>query len=616
MDEQELLDTLRQFEDELNTGNIFSYLFRFLGWWLLLGFRAIVSGMEGVIDGVLVLLDFFQTEPVLEFLQTIQPILYILLALALGLIAYQLMFQRGQQRSQIPVNIFISIMTVTLLTWGMNQASSFTDDAVEIASVGDGAFDMADQIVHDHVTDVAIYDETGWQTPDVETQHHVDPENIDQIDINEEITDDFERADGEDLSEPGQAVLSNKIGIESNGEEGLVDIGDDGWFDFFPENYYRWDVNWGTGLITLGVMAVTMILVSIKIAKLCFELAFNKVVALIMAYADISTGQRLKEILKNIGSIFVSIIMVFLSLRMYMYYTEYIASEMSGFGYLIAMIAGSLAVIDGPNIVQKLFGIDAGLRNAWTVAAGSYFAGKAAKPAVQGAAKMAGKATKGVASGGVSTAAGTAGGISGLAGGSKGGQGSQTPNNGAAGNQGSPTQAGAKFGQSGGGQQGTAPQGRPAQGTPRAGSPTNAQSQGEGSTANANAGAYQDTQQQPQLTGTKGNGPLAPPPTHGGKTPSLQAEMREEARKGGGGNQRSATLHQQMQADQNGHEPTTSDIPMPKRSAGGETRTVGQAMRDGTSRRFNNNPYVQKSKRSYQLGQNTTRNWKNKRNNR
>nr|WP_221434274.1 hypothetical protein [Geomicrobium halophilum] len=612
------MDTLRQFEDELNTGNIISYLIRFLGWWLLLGFRSIVSGMEGVIDGVLVLLDFFQTEPVLEFLQTIQPILYILLALALGLIAYQLMFQRGQQRSQIPVNIFISIMTVTLLTWGMNQASSFTDNAVEVASVGDDAFDMADQIVHDHITDIAIYDETGWQSPDVETQHHVDPESIDQIDINEEITDDFERADGEDLSEPGQAVLSNKIGIESNGEEGLVHIGDDGWFDFFSENYYRWDVNWGTALITLGVMAITMILVSIKIAKLCFELAFNKVVALIMAYADISTGQRLKEILKNIGSIFVSIIMVFLSLRMYMYYTEYIASEISGFGYLIAMIAGSLAVIDGPNIVQKLFGIDAGLRNAWTVAAGSYFAGKAAKPVAQGAARMASKGAKSAATGGVSTAAATAGGINGL---TSTGKGSQSPNNGATGNQGSPTQARPTDGQSGGGggQQGAASsQRRSAQGTPGAGSPTNAQAPtkegGEGSTANANAEVYQDTQQQPK--GAKGTRPSAPAPTHGGKTPSLQAEMHEDARKGGGGNHRPATLHQQMQVHQNGHEPpTTNDIPMPKRSAAGETRTVGQYMRDGASRRLNNNPYVQTSKRSYQFGKNTTANWKHKRRN-
>ncbi|SDI43551.1 pLS20_p028 family conjugation system transmembrane protein [Natribacillus halophilus] len=613
MEGEELLDILRQFDDVLNTGDIISYLFRFVGWWLLLGFRALVSGMEGVIDGVLVLLDFFQTDPVLDFLQTVQPVLYILLALALAFIGYQLIFQRNQQRSQIPVNIFISIMTVTLLTWGMDQASSFTDDAVEVASVGDDAFDMADQIVHDHITDVAIYDETGWQSPDVDTQHHVDPENIDQIDINEEITDDFERADGEPLSNSGQEILTNKIGIESNGEEGLVSIGDDGWFDFFPENYYRWDINWGTALITLGVMALTMILVSIKIAKLCFELAFNKVVALIMAYADISSGQRLKEILKNIGSIFVSIIMVFLSLRMYMYYTEFIADQLSGFGYLIAMIAGSLAVIDGPNIVQKLFGIDAGLRNAWTVAAGSYFAGKAAKPAIQGAGQLASKGAKGAATGGVSTAAATAGGIKGLANGQGGGQGASPTNNGVTGQQGSPAKASTGQGQ----QQGSQPKGQSAPGTQGAGSPTNAQappSEGEGSTSNANAQAYQQT----QLSGGKETpGQAKPTSTQGGKTPSLHAEMREnERQQGGASQQRPATLNQQMQAAAGGEEPpSTSDISMPQRSAG-ESRTVGQYMRDGASRRWNNNRYVQTGQRSYQLGKNTTENWRNKRNHR
>lgn len=606
MDDQELLDTLREFEDVLNTGNILSYLVRIAGWWLLLGFRMLVSGMEGVIDGVLVLLDFFQSEPVLDFLETIQPALYILLALALGLIAYQLMFQRAQQCSQIPINIFISVMTITLLSWGMDQASTFTDDAVEVASVGDDAFDMADQIVHDHITDVAIYDETGWENPDVETQHHVDPENIDQININEEITEDFEKADGDNLSEAGEDVITNKIGIESNGDEGLVEIGEDGWFDFFPENYYRWDVNWGTALVTLGVMALTMILTSIKIAKLCYELAFNKIVALIMAYTDISTGQRLKAVLKNIGSIFVSVIMVFLSLRVYMYYTDYIASELSGFGYLIAIIAGSLAVIDGPNIVQKLFGIDAGLRNAWTVAAGSYFAGKAAKPAMQGAVKMAGKGASAATTGGLSTAAGTFGGLSGLAGGN-GNQGAQTHHNGATGNQGSPTKAG-------GGQQGSQPQRRSAPGTPGAGSPTNAQtpsSEGEGSTANANAQANQNVQQTPR----SGAAPSKPATNQGGKTPSLHSEMKERNQGTGPNQQRPPTLHQQMHNAGGDAEPppSTNDIPMPKRSAGSEDRTIGQVMKGGVSRRWNNNRYVQTGKKSYQVGKNTTRNWKNKR---
>lgn len=205
----------------------------------------------------------------------------------------------------------------------------------------------------------------------------------------------------------------NKVGLESNGEEGLVELGKSGLFDFLPENYYRWHVDWFTAIVTLGVMAFTMILISIKIAKLCFELGFNHIVALIMAYADISTGQRLKAIIKNIGSIFASLIMIFLSLRVYMYYTTFIGENLEGISYLVALIAGSLAVIDGPNIVQKLFGIDAGLKNAWHVAMGGYLASKTLGPPVK-------KATGAIASGGTSavmnTGAGAAGAVSGMAG--------------------------------------------------------------------------------------------------------------------------------------------------------------------------------------------------------
>lgn len=43
--------------------------------------------------------------------------------------------------------------------------------------------------------------------------------------------------------------------------------------------------------------------------------------------------------------------------------TAYLESTLSTFPYLTALIAFSLAVVDGPNIVERLFGIDAGLKN-------------------------------------------------------------------------------------------------------------------------------------------------------------------------------------------------------------------------------------------------------------
>lgn len=51
---------------------------------------------------------------------------------------------------------------------------------------------------------------------------------------------------------------------------------------------------------------------------------------------------------------------------------------MEGVSYLIALFAFSLAVIDGPNIVERLFGIDAGLKSGWGALAGGYATAKGA----------------------------------------------------------------------------------------------------------------------------------------------------------------------------------------------------------------------------------------------
>lgn len=81
-------------------------------------------------------------------------------------------------------------------------------------------------------------------------------------------------------------------------------------------------------------------------------------------------------------------------MKVYMIGTAYLEETLDTFPYLIALIAFSLAVIDGPNIVERLFGIDAGLKNGWGVLAEAYAGSKllsgTGKLAAQGADFMTG----------------------------------------------------------------------------------------------------------------------------------------------------------------------------------------------------------------------------------
>ncbi|RST60085.1 hypothetical protein D5F11_008445 [Siminovitchia terrae] len=69
--------------------------------------------------------------------------------------------------------------------------------------------------------------------------------------------------------------------------------------------------------------------------------------------------------------------------------TAYMEETLDTFPYLIALIAFYLAVIDGPNIVKRLFGIDAGLKNGWGILAGAYAGSKLVSKTGKFAAKSA-----------------------------------------------------------------------------------------------------------------------------------------------------------------------------------------------------------------------------------
>ncbi|MEC3885489.1 hypothetical protein VKA52_17355 [Halobacillus sp. HZG1] len=625
MSDEELLEILLRFSEVLSTNNIFTSGLRIVGWGTILFLKMIVDGLEGMVDQVLTLTDFFSSDPVTNFLETIQPVLYIMLAISLGMIGFRLIFNKEKNRSDIPMNLFISIMTISLLSFGMGKINDFTGDAMDVAKVQTDSFTTSDRVMGDHITDIVIYEETDWTDPDVEEQHHISPDSIDKISINETIDDSFEKSNGDSLSNKGQKLVMNKVGLESNGEEGLVELGKSGLFDFLPENYYRWHVDWFTAIVTLSVMAFTMILISIKVAKLCFELGFNHIVALIMAYSDISTGQRLKAIIKNIGSIFASLIMIFLSLRVYMYYTTFINNNLEGLGYLIALIAGSLAVIDGPNIVQKLFGIDAGLKNAWHVAMGGYLASKTLGPPVK---KAAGAITSGGVSALMNTGAGTAGAVAGIYGRkdereskTKGkSDSSSTEGNRSQGNRKKQEPSPMRFNQEG--QKGSL--GGKEVRSPEAGNRSSSyETQGQ---------SHPSSQKESSMNTTKEDSPGGldvPSSNQSNEQPIYTQPQKDKKQEKDIGSSETGSAR----LDANDNEPkektnqiaasakletpdvkapkSPDDIPMPNQYRT-EQRTVGGYMKDRLGERLTNNPKVQSAKRTYNLSRNTTENWINK----
>ncbi|KMN41474.1 pLS20_p028 family conjugation system transmembrane protein, partial [Bacillus sp. LK2] len=432
MKDEEILKTLEEFSDYLQVGDIVNYVFRWIGWFIIQGLSLIVDGLEGVTDAILGIKGFFNSPGVQEFVDMLYPLFVVLLAISFLYIGYMFIMNKQMNRSQIIINIFVTLSVLCLLSTGMTKVDKFTDDAIAVVK-SEQKGSLSDEIIKKNITDIAVIDQNKWKKKeDMSPKNHIPEKNIRQIDITEKIDSDFEFAKDKKLSDDGQGILKNKRVMDGLGTASLAEL-KDGWFDFFPEKYYRWHWNFWNIFFTLLITGLTLLLVSIKLARLFYELTFNYLLANILAPADVANGQKLKAVLSNILNIFVATIMIFLSLKLYIMGTEFLHDKLSGVPYLIALAAFSMAVLDGPSVVERLFGIDIGLKSSWGMLAGGLAGGFAlgkgvgrlanSKP-MKGLGNMIGKGAKGAAQGAGVAATKTANAAGGIIGGLKKGNGS------------------------------------------------------------------------------------------------------------------------------------------------------------------------------------------------
>lgn len=414
MSDEQILEVLKKFDDFLQIGNIVNYCIRWIGWMLIQGLAWLVDGLENITDSILGLKTFFAGEDVQGFITKVQPFLYVILAFSILYIGYQILMNRKTNREQIVMNIFISIAVLLLLNTGMIKADKFTDEAILAVNLGENG-STSEKIIKDGLTDIALFDLNGWTSAELEESNLVPQERIKKIDITEKIDGDFLLSEDRKVSEDGDDILDNKLALTGDGQDGLSEL-QNGWFDFFPEQYYRWQWDFWTIAISLFVTGMTLLFITIKLAKLCYELAFNYILANLIAPADINSGQMLKQVLKSIVNTFLIIIMIFISMKVYLMGTVFISENLDGMAYLIALIAISIAVVDGPMLCERLFGIDAGLKSGWGVVAGGYAAGKAMAGAATTVGTGIATLATGGAAGGLLAASTAAGAVSGLMG--------------------------------------------------------------------------------------------------------------------------------------------------------------------------------------------------------
>ena len=416
MNKEELTDKLLEFAEYLNEGSMMTDIFRWLGWAIVRGIATLVDGLEKVTDEVLLIKVFFENEDVAQFLVTIRPLLWLLFALSLIFVGYLLIFQRKMNTEIVAINIIICLGILTILGTSMSKVNDFTDatisftknggqnlaiindegqQAISDSSVNEGGLygggSVSDSIIKRNVVDLVMFDRDNWKSTDIEEKNNFAESKARYLDAQQKFDADKLSDIDIDLSKDGKKISQNYLALGVENETPVKF--DQGGLEYNNVYYYRYTINWFTILVTLAVMGFTLFSIAYKICRLSFELAFNHILATIIAPIDIHDGQKTKKIIQDIIATFAVIILIFISMKLYILGTSFLEENLSGIAYLIALIAFSVAVVDGPNMVEKLFGIDAGLKNGWGLVAGAYAAtkliGSGANGLAKGSTKMA-----------------------------------------------------------------------------------------------------------------------------------------------------------------------------------------------------------------------------------
>ncbi|MDA2497090.1 hypothetical protein PDN61_27265, partial [Bacillus cereus] len=349
--------------------------------------------VEKVVMQVITSNDFFQYSGINDLRNGMSMVIWALLTVTIIAVGYQLMFNKIEKRTNVILNGLLSVLFLVGGPILMDNLNKIASAGVKDLHGEPGSIGVS--IVKSNLADLNFYAQTNFQLGDSEGKriNGISTENLKHIDFTETVDADLAKDSAAKDALNSRIVLSydNKL---------TTDKLDNGWFDVFKEAYYRWSLNWGSVLLSLIVTAFALLISIVKVGRIIYELAFHNIFGALVAATDISSGQRLKKIINEIFSCYAVIFCMALLLKIYSLYIGWLATKDFGFmgwGNALLLLAGSWAVIDGPNIVERILGIDAGLQSGWKTMMAGAMAAKAGFDIAKATGKMMKKGATGTA---------------------------------------------------------------------------------------------------------------------------------------------------------------------------------------------------------------------------
>lgn len=169
----------------------------------------------------------------------------------------------------------------------------------------------------------------------------------------------------------------------------VLDYLDGDHFGKPTERIYAYDLDFVKGFILMIAVFVSFLFAGLKLTRMLYDILFMQVIAPLVFASDLQESGRTKKMISEIISSFIVIILIFLIIKLYIIVLLWSFSKNFSIVVTLCIIIGGAGfVIDGPDIVVKLLGVDAGVKSGHGMLMGAMAGVNLAKNAGKGAANM------------------------------------------------------------------------------------------------------------------------------------------------------------------------------------------------------------------------------------
>ena len=363
VDEKGILKVLMRNNDILAINNIVSSAVRWCGWSLVKGLAWVATNAANLFDNCFKLVDFTKWGPVENFIKAWKPVFVSLVSLSLLFLGIVLIFWH-EKKPKFVMNLCLAVLIVSSSGYLIQQLNGFLADDMRSAIVNDNAAEKSKGIVYDmvgsSVFDLIYLDDhikgglMNMTKKNRVTYSDFSEDDMAMIDINEIVKPD-------DVKESSKDLMSHRILYRQDNIQVKESYNGVAWTDLLNEYYYRYNIQWFNCILGLCSLILIYVCLAYKVVRIIYEIVIQRVLAVLYS-ANLSNSQKTLKIMDSIKDSYITLVLVMICLKIYLLAYKFInQTGFSGFTQAMILLFIAFAVIDGPNIIQKLTGIDAGL---------------------------------------------------------------------------------------------------------------------------------------------------------------------------------------------------------------------------------------------------------------